>query len=657
MPNAAGPLLPSISPLSGGMIDWARLAVFVVGMFLVRVAAQGDVTAASSLSATFSGTCTSTPSPTYSFTATPAGIVSILPTSTLAVTPLPDAVPPPTYNITTVAGDGTPGYFGDGGAATLAQLRYPRGVAALAGGVFIADNGNNRIRFLNSTTGILSTFAGTGISDPWNIVNPPGLGDGFDSAVAQLAPSKLALDQAGNLYLTCTCRVRVVVRYIISAFAGTGFCSFSGDGGRAVAATLNTPAGLVFDDATSTLYVSDTNSHRVRAIYSNGIIQTVAGSNSSGFSGDGGQATNAKLGYPCGLAVGKGVLYFADSSNNRIRAVNLSNGIISTVAGSGAGFAGAGFQYAVGSYSGDGGLAVLATLNSPLGVLADEHGNMWIADSLNSVIRYIAADTGVISTVAGDGIEGFTGDLTAATSSELKRPSSLAFGVAGTIYVADCDNQRLRLLTCISACSPARSSSVPSSDQASDRPGTASGAGAAVTVILLLLIPVVVFFARSFPNWCGFDLTLLATLCGVLPLPPTSQRGKVISKAKLGPPEAEWGEVTPPGNSVRTQLDAGSEVLASTALKAAYNPLVIGGGQVFAPVPVAAEAVGENAQGAVMSGGVRGERKEAGCWAVDPVTGAQRLLATGWTVAHDEVDTWYMDNKGEPSWEPKWACD
>ena len=181
---------------------------------------------------------------------------------------------------------------------------------------------------------------------------------------------------------------------IITTVAGS---SLKGDGGPATAANLANPVGVV-QDGTGNLYIADSQNHRIRKVATNGIITTIAGTGSYGFSGDGGAATAANLANPAGVALdGSGNLYIADSQNHRIRKVATS-GIITTVAGTG-----------VAGYGGDGAAATAATLNNPVGVAVDGMGNVYIADALNHCIRKVST-SGIITTVAGTGTAGFSGD-------------------------------------------------------------------------------------------------------------------------------------------------------------------------------------------------------------------------------------------------------
>jgi len=332
--------------------------------------------------------------------------------------------------ITTVAGTNGAGYSGDGGAATNAKLSSPHGVAVDAyGDIFIADYGNNRIREVN-TNGIITTVAGTN--------NSGFSGDGGAATNAELfSPFGVAVDAYGNLFIADSenNRIRKVNNNgIITTAAGTNIGGYSDDGGAATNAELSSPYGVAVD-AYGNLFISDSGNVRIREVNTNGIIMTVAGTNSSGFSGDGGVATNAELSSPQGVAVGVyGNLFIADRSNYRIREVN-TNGIIMTVAGTNS------F-----GFSGDGGAATNAKLFSPYGVAVDAYGNLFIADLGNNRIREVKTN-GIISTVVGTNSAGFSGDGGAATNASLHTPYGVAVDAYGNLFIADAANARIRKVT------------------------------------------------------------------------------------------------------------------------------------------------------------------------------------------------------------------
>ena len=219
----------------------------------------------------------------------------------------------------------------------------------------------------------------------------------------------------------------------ISTVAGGGV----GDGGSATNASLSNPFGVAVDGG-GNMYVADLSNNRIRKVdVATGIITTVAGNGIPGFSGDGGSATSASLNFPRGVDVdSSGNIYIADTINNRIRKVTAATGIITTVAGNG-----------IFGFSGDGGAATSARLASPLGVDVDSSGNLYIADSNNNRIRKVTVATGIITTVAGTGVFGFSGDSGAATSATFRRPTGVAVDSSGNIYIADRENHRIRKVT------------------------------------------------------------------------------------------------------------------------------------------------------------------------------------------------------------------
>ena len=248
-------------------------------------------------------------------------------------------------------------------------------------------------------------------------------------------PGGLAYDSLGNLYIAATNDhvVRVVSPAgVINTFAGTGAQGFSGDGGAATSAQLDSPAGVAVD-ASNNVYIADTHNNRVREVLaSSGVINTIAGTGAAGFGGDGGAATSALLNYPTAVAVDSaGNVYIADTDNHRIREIKSGN--ISTVAGDGEQF-----------YSGDGGLATAAGLDSPNGVAVDSSFNIYIGDTHNQRVRLVTFTTGIISTFAGTGVKTYTSDGVAANSSALARPRGLAISPNGTLLIADSDNDRVR---------------------------------------------------------------------------------------------------------------------------------------------------------------------------------------------------------------------
>lgn len=332
--------------------------------------------------------------------------------------------------ISTAAGTGIGGYSGDGGPATAAQLNHPGQITADASGnIYIAELNNNVIRKI-SISGIISTVAGTGVAGY--------SGDGGPATAAKLnSPYGIAIDGAGNLYIGDfnNQRVRKVnTSGIISTVAGTGTGGYGGDGGPAAAATLWNP-GFLNVDGTGNVYVCDNQNQRVRKInVATGIITTVAGNGTAGYSGDGGPATSARLSYPNGIFIdGVGIMYIGDASNNVIRKVN-SSGIISTIAGTG-----------VAGYSGDGGPATAAMLNLSSNLYVDAAGNILFADTYNERVRKINT-SGIITTIAGTGVAGYSGDGGLATAAQLNRPDGVVIAPSGKIYISEGYNNRIRVI-------------------------------------------------------------------------------------------------------------------------------------------------------------------------------------------------------------------
>ncbi len=397
--------------------------------------------------------------------------------------------------ITTIAGNGTAGAAGDNGPATAAQLNAPYGIAVdPAGNLYIADNGNHRIREVSG--GIITSIAGDG--------TPGFSGDTGTALSAQLKnPFAVAIDPAGNLYISDrgNNRIRKITNGVVDTVAGNGTPGYGGDNGPATSAQLDAPCGIALDptgnlliadyynnrvrkvlngvistvvgspqlnspyvlalDSAANLYIADFGNNRILKVAA-GIITTVAGNGTQGFSGDGGSPLGAQLHAPQSIALDSaGDLFTADSQNNRIRSITA--GIINTVGTTvtppinqpaAVALDSTGALYIADQGNNrilklSGGLittiAPTAQFNQPSGLAFDSFGNLYIADSANHRIAKVA--NGVVTTVAGNGTPGLSGDGAAATAAQLNTPTAVALDSAGSLYIADTANNRIRKVT------------------------------------------------------------------------------------------------------------------------------------------------------------------------------------------------------------------
>jgi hypothetical protein len=391
--------------------------------------------------------------------------------------------------ITTIAGNNTCGYSGDGGQGILAQLYNPIGVVADSfGNLFIGDSNNCVVRKVVLATNIISTYAGNHTCGY--------TGDGGNAISAELyIPAGVDVDSAGNVYIADS--ANVVIRKVtkstgkISTIAGNHTAGFTGDGGPATSAEINQTFALTVNGAGTIVTIADYYNQRIRQFTVGGNINTVAGTGTAGFSGDGGAATSAQVYYPNGLAVTTGgTFYIGDNYNYRIRKFTVG-GTISTVAGNGSYNVetlinpidplGAVLQYpysaiadasnnvyvaernqnmvrelvhstnllnffagnGTGGYTGDGGAATSAQLNQDYGVAKDSAGNVYIADTSNCVVRKVNT-AGIISTFAGTNQCGYNGDGGAATSARLYSPIGVAVDSSNNVYIADYNNHIVR---------------------------------------------------------------------------------------------------------------------------------------------------------------------------------------------------------------------
>jgi sugar lactone lactonase YvrE len=254
---------------------------------------------------------------------------------------------------------------------------------------------------------------------------------------ASVQPFGVAVDLNGNTYITAGNQQRVFKidpSGILTVVAGAGSYGYNGDGITATTAELDYPTGVAVDSS-GNIYIADQENHRIRKVDgTSGLISTVAGTGTAGYNGDGITAITAELYYPEGVAVdSSGNIYIADEGNQRIRKVDGTSGLISTVAGTG-----------TGGYNGDGITAITAELYYPFGVAVNSSGNIYIGDYGNQRIRKVDGTSGLISTVAGTGTYGYNGDGITATTAELGYPIGVAVDSSGNIYIADYQNHRIR---------------------------------------------------------------------------------------------------------------------------------------------------------------------------------------------------------------------
>jgi hypothetical protein len=318
--------------------------------------------------------------------------------------------------IFTVAGNGVGSFGGDGGFATSANLKNPTGVAVSGTSLYIADNQNNRIRMVNLTTGIISTVAGTGAAGSG--------GDGGPATSAQLnGPYGVAVNISGDLLIADTNnnRIRLVnlITGIISTVAGNGTVGNGGDGGPATSAQLYHPMGVALD-LSGDIFIADTDNQRVREVAGiSGTISTVAGTGSVGYSCATGIATSAGLHNPTGVAaLSPTIFVVADTGNQCVRVV-VGGAIFSVIVNG------------IASYGGDGKLFSdpSVELNYPTGVAFDQAtGNVYIADTVNNRIRFVSNTSGIVTTLAGTGTPGSSGDGGQAFGAQLYNPTGVAFG-------------------------------------------------------------------------------------------------------------------------------------------------------------------------------------------------------------------------------------
>jgi len=496
-----------------------------------------------------------------------------------------------------VAGDGTAGFSGDGGLAAQAELSTLFGIAVDPyGDVFVADCGNSRVRVVSA--GTIATVAGggtsvgdKGLASNAQLLNPLGLavdstgnvyiadvgnnrvrevadfdltsvvGNGFpgfsgDTARAANAevdiPGGVALDSLGNIYIADSGnnRIREISNGVITTIAGTGTAGYGGDNGPAASAQLSNPQGVAVDSA-GNIYIADTGNYRVRKI-AGGVISTVAGKGTKGFTGDNGPATSAALSVVESVAVdAAGNLYIADSLNHRIRVV--AGGAITTVAGGG------------NVFPGNSGLATNALLGTTEGVAVDSLGSLLVSDLDSSSIRKVTG--GIITTLAGTGSGGFSGDGASSVYAQLDAPTGLAVDASNDVFVSDSGNQRVRALFvggggCTYAVSPSSFASVPAAGN--------------TLIATVQTTPGCHWAVQSLPPWITYSgntsLVGTATVSLIATADSDVARVGVVSIAGVPVVVSQAGSVTPPPPPPSTPTITAGGILNAASYTAPIAP-------------------------------------------------------------------------------------
>ena len=355
-------------------------------------------------------------------------LASVVALVTSAKVPSDETVP--RFVITTVAGTGERGLSGDEGPAIDALIERPTAVALDSqGNLYIADERNRRIRMV-TPDGIITTVMGTESYDVQSTDR-----HAFDTNL--VSAYGIATDDEDNLYVLSRGHSKIfrvgddgMARRIV----GVGRRGFAGDGGPAVDAEINSSNHLVVD-AEGNLFIADTGNHRIRKVSTDGIITTIAGTGTVGFSGDGGPAVDASFAAPSAIAIDtEGNLYVADFNNHRIRKIS-KDGIITSIAGTGEA-----------GYNGDGKPALEAQIGEPCGVAVDREGYVYIGDQINNRVR-VVTPTGMMHTVAGTGVRGHTGDGGPAEEAQTSNPDIIALDRDGNLFIPDHINCVVRKLT------------------------------------------------------------------------------------------------------------------------------------------------------------------------------------------------------------------
>jgi hypothetical protein len=336
--------------------------------------------------------------------------------------------------MTTVVGTGAAGYSGDGGAATSAILNNPFDVIFdVSGNLVFSDTYNHCIRRVDHQTGVIETVAGTGAAG-YSGDGGPGQGATFNQ------PYGLAIDGDGAIYTAD--RLNGVVRRIdgatgvVSTVAGTGEKAFSGDGGPACEAGMVEPNGLVFSRDMNRLFIADVADNRVRVLdIARGEISTFAGNGAAAHDGDGGPAVAAGVfgARAVGIRSSDDGVYIMERQGSSVRLASSDGSVISTVASTGET-----------GYGGDGGPVSAAIFDRPKEMTVNGNGDILVVDTENHAIRFIDWRADRVSTIAGDGAAGFSGDGLVATQSQLARPHGVTIGPDGAFYIGDTENNRIR---------------------------------------------------------------------------------------------------------------------------------------------------------------------------------------------------------------------
>lgn len=329
--------------------------------------------------------------------------------------------------ITTFAGTGNGhqgGNVGDGDSATKALFFKPTGICLdTYGNIYITETGNPGVRKINHTTSIVTTVIGNGSG-----MHACTTYDNWPATDAELSfPYAVSVDNDGNIYVADeSCRIKKVNISTGRLIKVVDNGSTLGDGGMAIDANVSTPRGI-FVDSFGNLYISDSGHHRIRKINgSSGIINTIAGTGTYGYSGDGGLATNAQINDPTGICIDdSNNVYFAEAANDVIRKINVSTGIIYTI----------------------------ANVNSPRSIFLDKSNNLYIVSDLSNKIYKKNVVTGVMDCIAGTGANGYFGDGGNAISAKLNYPWGICVDESGNIYITDTYNNRIRKITAGSSAS------------------------------------------------------------------------------------------------------------------------------------------------------------------------------------------------------------